>query len=356
MSRLERMEAAEERLAQHTSNINKRERAILDRIDRIGKMASPQEYRRPGAAVPKSKQPHEKPIAIQNIPERIMGRNDIVSVEFLETGLLAKRSVCRLSSGAGTGFHIGLGLIMTAAHSLPTKAEASEILAEFDVEEHKIGDATPVISYILDPSSFWFRDPDFDFAICAATALDPDAPALDRFGWQVLSSLDEDISAGVPVSIIHHPDGGDKSLTVHNSHFVDSANGEREDRYCWYSGDTRGGSSGAPIFDPNWALLAIHQSSVPLRDTEGALLNHNAERLLRNGQAIFKLKDVRDISEVGVFANEGTRASRIAAHLAEKVLDDPTHDAKREALLKLWSRAGARYAARRAAMAKIRIG
>lgn len=351
-ARQDRMEAAEERLGQHVLRFRQKEQAILDRIDRIGRGGTIRTMSVPsvGHATLPLKTSH---LALPNIPERIVGRDDIVSIEFLEAGLLAKRSVCRLSGGAGTGFHVGLGLVMTAGHSLPTIAEASDTVAEFDVEEHKLGTPVAAVDFILDPERFYLHDKVFDFAICATAPLDSATRSLDSYGWHILSDRTADISSGVPISIVHHPKGNAKALTVHNAHFVDAGVDRRAEHYCWYSGDTRGGSSGAPVFDPDWSVIAIHQSSVPLRDAEGMLLNHEGKRLIRNGNPVQRLDEVRDIEEVGVHANEGTRADHIVRRLRDTNMDHVGHQAILNELLMLWSAKGAKQIARRAAMTGI---
>lgn len=338
----ERMQAAEDRLASRMTAIQRREDSIFKRIGRIGTGAGIRRVL--GAPAPR------RAIALPRITERIQGRDDIVSIEFLEAGLLAKRAICRLSAGAGTGFHVGLGLIMTAAHSLPSRAEASDTVAEFDVEEHRLGPPRQAASFLLHPERFYLCDPQLDIALCAAIPLDPGAPALTDYGWHVLADRDADLPTGLPISIIHHPDGRAKALSVHNAHIVDSGAAGQEARYCWYCGDTRGGSSGAPVFDPDWSVLALHQASVPLRDAKGYLLNRSGARILRDGAPLRALDQIPNLEEVGVHANEGTRAGHIVQALRRTQMAERAQQDMLEAVLQLWAAPGARHMAQRAAM------
>ncbi|MGB3555184.1 MAG: serine protease [Jannaschia sp.] len=288
-----------------------------------------------------------------DVLERLIGRtDDIVSIEFLETGLLARRAVGRIWDGGGsssTGFHVGLGLVMTAGHSLPSAAAASDHVLQMDYEEQSLGTIRRISEYSLDPDTFFLRDDGYDVAICAATDFAASAPPLDSFGWHVLPSDDETIDTGTPVSMIQHPDGRMKSLVVHNSHFVDTGKDSDDDRYCWYTADTRPGSSGAPVFDPAWRLLALHHSAVPARDANGVIIDREGRPMRVDGVPVTEVRQLADLSAVSFLANEGIRASRLVRWLAGVTLPDPTQDALRRNLLALWSRPGADRIARRAA-------
>lgn len=70
-----------------------------------------------------------------------------------------------------------------------------------------------------------------------------------NFGWHVLLAIQGKIRVGDPVNIIQHPHGEEKAVVVHNSHFLHLENGTNSEQFCWYSGDTEKGSSGAPVFN-----------------------------------------------------------------------------------------------------------
>ena len=147
--------------------------------------------------------------------ERLVGKSyDLVSIEFLEAGLLARRAVGRIWDGDqsySTGFHVGLGLVMTTAHSLPSIAAASDHVLQMDYEEQSLGPPSSICEFSLDPETFFMRSEEYDVAICAAADFAGIAPPLDTFGWHVFSGEDEDTSSGTPVSLIQHPNGAMKS-------------------------------------------------------------------------------------------------------------------------------------------------
>jgi endonuclease G len=189
-----------------------------------------------------------------------------------------------------------------------------------------------------------------DFAICATSPLSDDEPPIESFGWHVLSDRDTDISKGAPLSIIHHPDGKRKSITVHNSHFMDAERGVHEERYCWYSGDTRGGSSGAPVFDPNWSAIALHQAAVPKRDENRRILSKDGTPIIIGGKPVTELDQLSDFSKVAIRANEGTQTSRIANRIMAQEMENKAHETIRKELISMWLSPGARHKSRRASV------
>lgn len=72
--------------------------------------------------------------------ERLMGRNDLTSVTFLEGGYLAARSIGRIALRVpggvrhGTGFMVAPSLLMTNNHVLRTADEASRAMIEFNCQ------------------------------------------------------------------------------------------------------------------------------------------------------------------------------------------------------------------------------
>lgn len=288
------------------------------------------------------------------VAERMVGEtDDILSIEFFEAGLVAKRPVGRIWDGMqsfATGFLVGEGLMMTAAHALPDAATASLHDFQMDYEAHSIGTPVNAPKYSLDPDRFFFVDHAYDVALVAVADFTGFNPPLESFGWFVLNDHDETITAPQPVSIIQHPEGREKSIVVHNSRFVHCDNSSEDERYCWYTGDTERGSSGAPVFDPQWNILALHHQAIPDTNDAGEILDRRGNPIELHGQTVETLDDLQDLGNVGFVANQGVRQSRVFRLLERARMDDPAHDKLRIELLAFWRAPGAKARARATAL------
>lgn len=311
---------------------------------------------------PRPSQPAPFPVAttrasvhtMNRMFERITGDMDeIVSIEFLEAGLIAKRPVGKLRNDQnvfGTGFLVGHGIMLTAAHCVPTSADASEFEFVLDDEGSALGAPLKHQIYRLNPERFHLIDPDLDIALFAVSDFTGLNPPIDSYGWHVLHA-DEDIFPPQPVSIIQHPKGKPKQLVVHNSRFIEKGGSTVPSgvAYCWYTGDTQGGSSGAPVFDLRWQVVAMHHAAIPETNDKGEILGRDGEPLRHHGTQVKTLHELQELEGVSFVANEGVRASQIVARVRGFSMADAAMDALRKQLLALWSQPGAWRVAQAAA-------
>lgn len=79
-------------------------------------------------------------------------------------------------------------------------------------------------------------------------------------GWITVPSSPADFEVGTPVFIVHHPDGAPLSFALDTSGMLGPNGNATRVRYTT---NTLGGSSGAPCFDQDWALMALHHSGDP---------------------------------------------------------------------------------------------
>lgn len=78
--------------------------------------------------------------------ERILGKNDLFPISYLQIGLNNSKSVCRISIrdsrgvvvGYGTGFLVAPNIILTNNHVINSYEVASNSIAEFNYQDDRI--------------------------------------------------------------------------------------------------------------------------------------------------------------------------------------------------------------------------
>ncbi len=190
----------------------------------------------------------------------VEGHDTLLDIVFLARGLDRARSVCHLRVEAGgrnyvgTGFRIGADLILTNHHVVVVAAKdgtvhaASKIVAWFDYEATEEGVLKPVSVVACNATAVALSET-LDWAVVRSTDPIPDRyPALP---------LDVPVTVEIDdrVYIIQHPNGRPKMIgMLHN--IVRSVDGD----VIQYWTDTEEGSSGAPVFDERWNVVALHHS------------------------------------------------------------------------------------------------
>lgn len=268
--------------------------------------------------------------------ERILNDiNDMVSVEFLERGLEAALSVGRVNAGGftGTGFLVGPNMLLTNHHVLPSPDEAMLASFDLDAEENRFGEAKTMQRFGLCPNKFWAASEKLDFAFVAVEPESTGGVPLAAYGWHPLIVGEGKIRLGEGVSIIQHPAGRVKMVAVHNARLIQLRNGVEDEAFCFYTCDTDRGSSGSPVFNSRWEVIALHHASVPETNEKGRVATRSESR---SGMTLDEA--LRHPDEVAWIANEGVRVSRLVAGLKALELVDPDFEQPRSELLELWGR------------------
>jgi len=94
-----------------------------------------------------------------------------------------------------------------------------------------------------------------------------DGEQLATFGWLQLNPIPGKVIEGESLSVIQHPSGDYKQVAIRENLLLDVA-----DRFLWYQSDTAPGSSGSPVFNDQWQVVALHHSGVPATDAQGRSL------------------------------------------------------------------------------------
>ena len=239
--------------------------------------------------------------------ERLMGRNDLVDVGFLERGHLASRSVGRISVSSpeahyGSGFMASPRLLLTNNHVLRDSEEAARGLVEFNFQAGLDGRSLQPVAFSLEPDTFFATSKELDFTFVAVAEQDQAGMQLSDFGWLRLIEEQGKVVLGEFVNVIQHPNGEPKQLALRENRVVD-----RLPNFLHYETDTAPGSSGSPVFNDQWEVVALHHSGVPRKDANGRYLAIDGS-LWTSAMGEQRL-DWK--------ANEGVRISRVVRALRE---------------------------------------
>lgn len=249
--------------------------------------------------------------------ERVLGSDDMVDApQFLEAGARAARPVARIhirsTSGAergfGTGFLISPRLLLTNNHVLKDLAASTASLAQFNYHRPVGGTPQPEMNFALRPQDFFVTDARLDFTLVAVAPVAADGSPLSQFGWLPSFAGDEPILVDERVNIIQHPGGRTKQVALRDNVVKDIL-----DDFIHYEADTEPGSSGAPVFNDQWQLVALHHSGVPRKNSAGQILTRDGDLWSR------EMGEQR----IDWVANEGVRLSRIIEFVRAASLDSP---------------------------------
>jgi Trypsin-like peptidase domain len=131
------------------------------------------------------------------------------------------------------------------------------------------------ISFAFAPDDFFYASEALDFALVAVFPnSEQDGLPLAPFGHLPLVETLGKAVVGEWLTIIQHPNGERKQVCVRENQLI-----RIEGDVLWYSTDTLGGSSGAPVLNNGWIVVALHHSGP--RTERRAHPNHRWARLGR---------------------------------------------------------------------------
>ncbi|MEH8018923.1 endonuclease [Rheinheimera muenzenbergensis] len=236
--------------------------------------------------------------------ERVLGTNDLLSIRFFHLGIRAAKAVARIqikspqgiSIGYGTGFMVSPRLMLTNNHVLSSASVAQRSKAEFSFEIGEDGQMLQPHVIELIPDEFFATDQHLDYTLVAVR----ENTTLRGYGWIQLIEDQGKLIVGEWVNIIQHPNGEPKQIALRENQVIDEL-----DDFVHYHTDTAPGSSGSPVFNDQWEVVALHHSGVPKRDSAGNILTHD------NRMWTPEMGEHR----IAWIANEGVRISSIVNHI-----------------------------------------
>lgn len=231
-----------------------------------------------------------------SVAEKIIGENTLRDIFTLEVALDVARAVVRIqtASDLGTGFMIAPDLVMTNHHVIASAAAAEKSRFMFNYQLDRAGVATsPVVARALagglfhtSPTAAHNAAPgELDYTVIQLA----DAPG-DRFAPLPLKPAA--IKRDARLTIIQHPGGDYKKISMQNNfvEYVDAV-------VVQYTTSTEPGSSGSPVFNDDFDVVAIHHAGGNLREpttarryfrNEGIRMSAILDDLRANAPAIFE--------------------------------------------------------------------
>ena len=264
--------------------------------------------------------------------EAIIGGNDLLPIWFLNRGAELRRTVARIkvvtskgAEGYGTGFLVGPGILLTNRHVLDYSdiqgdsllSIVANAVAEFDVEivpeviapgKTRLVSSTPAV-FRLAPQTLLLTDAwnALDYVLIALESKSVDGQHdISEYGYNRLSADMGKTVTGEPVFIIQHPNGESKKISLLNNRMMIR---DEKSSYLYYEADTEPGSSGSPVFNRQWEVVALHHSVEYARDPEDRILAKDGS-LWNEAMGTAAIKTMS--------FNEGVRVSRILKQVETK--------------------------------------
>lgn len=204
------------------------------------------------------------------IPEKIILRDDTVAFDWLTRALAAGNATAWLSvpryiegtqkagTANGTGLLLDATHLLTCLHVLEARAPGEAKPAEHDLSLQVQGTRV-AFGYVtgsqpqvtIGALGLVCSEPTLDYAVIQLEA-PTDLPVPQLYLGALPQGTDE---GAFVVNILQHPGGGAKRLAMRNN-----AVARVDDSLIAYWTDTDYGSSGAPVFDDDWQVIALHRA------------------------------------------------------------------------------------------------
>lgn len=217
-----------------------------------------------------------KPIDEETLEVLTMEVNSLLPINFLERGITASRSVAKVEIKNGSMVDVGTGFLfkihggnelffMTNFHVINEQAIIEHTRIIFNYEEDVNGESKPSKSFRIDADGPWYTSPvnELDATIFK---LIPIGETLYEFGFLTLKKTE--VKKNDFVNIIQHPAGQMKQISLY--HNIVTSTDVREVQYLT---DTLKGSSGSPVFNSNWDIVALHHSGGIKKNDDGVTIS-----------------------------------------------------------------------------------
>lgn len=219
-----------------------------------------------------------------------MGMSTLLPINFLARGIISSRSVAKIEIKQGSVIEVGTGFLfkadgidelffMTNFHVINDKSKFEKTRIIFDFEEDINGNTKNSKNFRIDSNGPWYTSPkdELDVSIFKLIA----SEELTQYSHIPLKKIE--VAKNDFVNIIQHPGGQLKQIALYHNIVT-----HVKDNIVQYLTDTMRGSSGAPVFNSNWELVALHHSGGARKDGEPTL---NETKYRNEGIHINKILD-----------------------------------------------------------------
>ncbi len=189
--------------------------------------------------------------------ESIIGDENFKRIWWLEKALAASKHIARvkLAGGSATGFLIGNDIFMTNNHVFEDEQDAKNSKLQFNYRMLGDGAQAPIDEWRCDPEEMFKTNPELDYSIVKVKKKS------GKDAGEVWGHFDlrhnQTVYEGQRVNIIQHPRGRYMEIA-----FRDNQVKAVEDSYVQYITDTDYGSSGSPVLDDWFNVVALHNQRV----------------------------------------------------------------------------------------------
>jgi len=226
-----------------------------------------------------------------------MGRSTLLPVNFLAKGVQKSKAVGKVEIKVGSNrFDVGTGFLfkvkgindlffITNYHVINDKKRIEKTKVIFDYELDIDGNSIISKSFQIDETGPWYCSPvnEYDATICKLIDKENE---LDLYGYIELKDIE--VTQNDFVNIIQHPGGEMKQISLYHN-IVTHTN----DRVVQYLTDTLKGSSGSPVFNSDWEVVALHHSGGGNKAEEPTL----PEGIKSRNEGIFINKIIQFVKE-----------------------------------------------------------
>lgn len=200
----------------------------------------------------------EQPVDISDAFELIIGENTLRPVAFLRRGLEVAGAVALVAvqSGAsewlGTGFMVSPELLLTCHHVLRNRDILAGTVFRFNYQTDFLGNPEPFSEFSARAEGIYHSNEELDYAI-----VEVDGSPGDEWGFLPLEI--RSVMPNSRVNMVQHPHGLPKQISFQNN-FVQYAG----QKVVQYLTTTMKGSSGSPVMNDDWEVVALHHAGSPI--------------------------------------------------------------------------------------------